>query len=46
GTSFAAPHVAAAAAILSRMNYSWSNVEIRRRLGAGATDLGAVGRDT
>lgn len=45
GTSFAAPHVAAAAALLKAYNPSWSNVEIRRRLGAGATDLGAAGRD-
>jgi minor extracellular protease Epr len=45
GTSFAAPHVAAAAAILRSYNSSWSNFEIRRRLGAGATDLGAGGRD-
>lgn len=45
GTSFAAPHVAAAAALLKAYNSSWSNTEIRRRLGAGATDLGAAGRD-
>jgi hypothetical protein len=45
GTSFAAPHVAAAAAILATSNYSWSAAEIRRRLGAGATDLGTSGRD-
>lgn len=45
GTSFAAPHVAAAAALLKAYNSSWSNAEIRRRLGAGATDLGAAGRD-
>lgn len=45
GTSFAAPHVAAAAALLKAYNMRWSNAEIRRRLGAGATDLGAAGRD-
>ncbi|HUF29777.1 MAG TPA: S8 family serine peptidase [Gemmatimonadaceae bacterium] len=45
GTSFSAPHVAAAAALLKAYNSRWSNVEIRRRLGAGATDLGAAGRD-
>lgn len=45
GTSFSAPHVAAAAALLKAYNPSWSNVEIRRRLGIGATDLGPSGRD-
>lgn len=45
GTSFSAPHVAAAAALLKAYNPSWSNVEVRRRLGAGATDLGPPGRD-
>lgn len=45
GTSLAAPHVAAAAALLKAYNPSWSNAEIRRRLGAGATDLGPAGRD-
>jgi len=45
GTSFSTPHVAAAAALLKAYNPTWSNVEVRRRLGAGATDLGAVGRD-
>jgi len=45
GTSFSAPHVAAAAALLKAYNPSWSNTEIRRRLGAGATDLGPAGRD-
>jgi subtilisin family serine protease len=45
GTSFAAPHVAAAAALLKAYNASWSNTEIRQRLGAGATDLGPAGRD-
>jgi hypothetical protein len=46
GTSFAAPHVAAAAAILARTNYSWSANEIRRRLGVGAVDKGSSGRDS
>jgi subtilisin family serine protease len=46
GTSFAAPHVAAAAALLRGYNSRWSNVEVRRRLAVGATDLGAAGRDT
>lgn len=45
GTSLAAPHVAAAAALLKAYNPYWSAVEIRRRLGAGATDLGSTGRD-
>lgn len=45
GTSFSAPHVAAAAALLKAYNPSWSNVDIRWRLGAGATDLGPAGRD-
>lgn len=45
GTSFSAPHVAAAAALLKAYNPSWSNVDIRWRLGAGATDLGPSGRD-
>jgi subtilisin family serine protease len=45
GTSFAAPHVAAAAALLKTYNPYWSFLEIRRRLGAGATDLGSTGRD-
>jgi len=45
GTSFSAPHVAAAAAILKAYNPAWSAAEVRRRLGAGATDLGVSGRD-
>lgn len=45
GTSFAAPHVAAAAAILRRTNYSWSHEEVRRRLRDGATDLGTYAKD-
>jgi hypothetical protein len=45
GTSHAAPHVTAAAALLKAYRPSWSNEEVRRRLGAGATDIGAPGRD-
>ncbi|HET9983411.1 MAG TPA: S8 family serine peptidase [Longimicrobiales bacterium] len=46
GTSFAAPHVAAAAAILKAYYPSWSNFDIRQRLQATATDLGNPGRDS
>jgi len=45
GTSFSAPHVAAAAAILKSYNSTWTNVVIRTRLQQGALDLGAAGRD-
>lgn len=45
GTSFAAPHVAAAAALLRAYNGSWSAPEIRRRLAVGAHDLAPSGRD-
>lgn len=45
GTSFSAPHVAAAAALLKAYNPSWSNVYIRWRLDSAATDLGPSGRD-
>lgn len=45
GTSFAAPHVAAAAAILRAYNPTWSNVVIRERLQTTAVDLGLAGRD-
>lgn len=45
GTSFAAPHVTGAAAILRSANSGWSAPEIRRRLAVGAEDLGASGRD-
>lgn len=45
GTSMAAPHVAAAAAILKSFNPTWTNVEIRDRLQKTAIDLGAAGRD-
>jgi hypothetical protein len=45
GTSFSAPHVAAAAALLKAYNPSQSSVDIRSRLDGGAIDLGASGRD-
>ncbi len=44
-TSYAAPHVAAAAALLRSYNSSWSAPEIRRRLWVGAHDLGSTGYD-
>ncbi len=45
GTSMAAPHVAAAAAILKAYNPSWTNWDIRDRLTQSALDLGPSGRD-
>jgi subtilisin family serine protease len=45
GTSFAAPHVAAAAAILRAYNPSWTNEVVRDRLQQTAVDLGPTGRD-
>ena len=45
GTSMAAPHVSAAAALLWRSDPSRSNVEIRQALAATALDLGPPGRD-
>jgi subtilisin len=41
GTSMAAPHVAAAAAILKSYNSSWSNFDIRTRLQNRARPLGS-----
>lgn len=41
GTSFAAPHVAGAAALLKSYNPSWSNVEIRNLLNQTALNLGS-----
>lgn len=41
GTSFAAPHVAGAAALLRSFNSSWSNTDIRSRLNDNATPLGS-----
>ena len=40
GTSIAAPHVAAAAAILKAYNPTWTNVFIRDRLNCAALYLG------
>jgi subtilisin len=47
GTSFAAPAVAAAAAILKSYNSGWTAAQIREKLRVGATasDLGSPGRD-
>lgn len=45
GTSYAAPFVTAAAALLLQENPSLSNAQIRARLLDGARDLGARGRD-
>jgi len=45
GTSMAAPHVAAAAALLKARYPSWSNVAIGSRLRETATDLGTPGFD-
>ena len=45
GTSMATPHVSAAAAILRSRYPSWSNSDIKNRLVATATDLGASGFD-
>jgi len=45
GTSMAAPHVSAAAALLWSSDPSRSNVEIRQALAANALDLGPPGRD-
>lgn len=42
GTSFAAPHVAAAAAIVKSYRSGWSNIEIRQRLQDSAKPLGAA----
>ncbi|MGH8335366.1 MAG: S8 family serine peptidase [Gammaproteobacteria bacterium] len=45
GTSFAAPLVSAAAALLRSRYPSWSNADIRTRLLSTAVDLGAPGFD-
>lgn len=45
GTSMAAPHVAAAAALLKSVHSSWTNQYIRGRLAASAQDLGTSGWD-
>lgn len=43
GTSFAAPHVAAVAALLWEKNPSWTNEDVRGHLNLTAHDLGAEG---
>lgn len=45
GTSQAAPHVAATAALLLAADPTWTNEQIRLRLQQSAVDLGAAGRD-
>lgn len=45
GTSMAAPHVAAAAAVVWSSNPGKTNVEVRAALQQSAMDLGAAGRD-
>jgi subtilisin len=46
GTSFAAPAVAAVAALVKAANPGFSNVDVRNRMIATATDLGTPGHDT
>ena len=46
GTSFAAPFVAGAAALLKSNTASMSNIEIRNRLHKSADDLGRSGKDS
>lgn len=45
GTSFAAPHVAAAAALLKAAEPTWSNADVRDALKETATNLGTGGFD-
>ncbi|RWB27163.1 MAG: peptidase S8, partial [Mesorhizobium sp.] len=45
GTSFAAPFVAAAAALMKSANSSATAVDIHDALGKSAEDLGAPGKD-
>lgn len=46
GTSFAAPQVSAAAAMLRAQHPSWSAIEIEKQLESTATDCGAQDYDT
>lgn len=46
GTSFSAPHVAFAAALVWAANPTWSNEQVRTRLQETARDLGPAGRDS
>ncbi|OGF20419.1 hypothetical protein A2Y83_04640 [Candidatus Falkowbacteria bacterium RBG_13_39_14] len=45
GTSMAAPHAAAAAALVLANNLGYSPEDVRTKLRAGADDLGAAGKD-
>ncbi len=45
GTSMAAPHVAAAAALIVSQNNSFDRAQVLNALKAGATDLGSAGED-
>jgi subtilisin len=45
GTSMACPHVSGAAALLKEYRPSWTPAQIRQRLRASASDLGAPGND-
>jgi|GEM_PF-1388803 len=45
GTSMACPHVSGAAALIKELRPTWSPAQIRRRLRATASDLGAPGDD-
>lgn len=46
GTSMASPHVAGVAALVYALNPTMTNVDIRNKLDATATDLGSAGKDT
>lgn len=46
GTSMATPHVAGVAALVWAAHPTWTNVQVRDRLDATATDLGAPGKDS
>ena len=45
GTSAAAPHIAAIAALVWSASPSLTNAQVRRRINSGAVDLGAAGYD-